>query len=61
MRCVLCVQEFYLGELHLADRANLPMGGKEPPSADFLQQLRQYAGQYRMPEPVFHSHLGGRS
>jgi hypothetical protein len=54
-------QEFYQGELHPADRADLPMGGKEPPSADFLQQLRQYTSQYRMAEATFHGHLGGRS
>jgi hypothetical protein len=37
------------------------MGGKEPPSADFLQQLRQYTASYRMAAASFHSHLGGRS
>lgn len=34
----LYVQEFYIGELLPSDRIDVPLGGKEPPSCEFLQQ-----------------------
>jgi hypothetical protein len=41
------LKEFYMGELDPADRGQLP-AGTEPPSADFLAQLREYT-TFRMP------------
>jgi len=38
----LYIEEFYIGELLPADRAAVPMGGRQPPSQDFLQQLREF-------------------
>ena len=44
----LYLREFYAGELLAADRVRVPAPG-EPPSADFLEQLREYTA-WRMPE-----------
>eukprot|EP00882_Tetradesmus_deserticola_P018555 GHRQ01019930.1.p3 GENE.GHRQ01019930.1~~GHRQ01019930.1.p3 ORF type:complete len:112 (+),score=46.74 GHRQ01019930.1:951-1286(+) len=38
----LYIAEFYIGELLPADLPDVPLGGKQPPSADFLAQLREY-------------------
>jgi hypothetical protein len=38
----LYIEEFYIGELLPADRALVPLGGRQPPSQDFLQQLREF-------------------
>ncbi|GAB4817964.1 hypothetical protein N2152v2_005010 [Parachlorella kessleri] len=45
----LYLQEFYVGEVRPDDRANLPL--KEP-SADFLQQLREYTSWRLQPEEI---------
>lgn len=39
----LYLQEFYVGELDPADRARVP-ADEEPPSQDFLAQLRAFTG-----------------
>lgn len=44
----LYLQEFYIGELVLADRPHVPVGGRQPPSDDFMVQLREYTG-FRQP------------
>ncbi len=42
----VCMQ-FYIGELVPEDRAEVPLGGGEAPSEDFLRQLRAYSS-FRM-------------
>jgi len=47
----LYLSSFYLGELHPEDRPRVPPGGgkgAEPPSPDFLQQLREYTDPFRL-------------
>ncbi|KAF6265080.1 hypothetical protein COO60DRAFT_1633845 [Scenedesmus sp. NREL 46B-D3] len=44
----LYIAEFYIGELVPEDLAHVPLGGKQPPSADFLVQLREYTA-FRQP------------
>ena len=39
----LYLQEFYIGELDPRDRPRVPAGA-EPPSREFLAQLRAYTG-----------------
>lgn len=39
---------FYIGELVPEDAPHVPQGGKQPPSADFLVQLREYTA-FRQP------------
>jgi hypothetical protein len=38
----LYIAEFYVGELVPSERSEVPMGGAQPPSQDFLQQLREF-------------------
>lgn len=38
----LYIEEFYIGELLPADRPAVLMGGRQMPSQDFLQQLREF-------------------
>jgi hypothetical protein len=38
----LYIEEFYIGELLPSDKASVPLGGSQPPSHDFLQQLREF-------------------
>lgn len=38
----LYIEEFYIGELLPSDRPSVPLGGHQPPSQDFLQQLREF-------------------
>lgn len=61
----LYLQEFYIGELVVADKAHVPLGGRQPPSEDFMVQLSEYTG-FRQPllQQLEHStpatHLGAR-
>ncbi|GAX75100.1 hypothetical protein CEUSTIGMA_g2544.t1 [Chlamydomonas eustigma] len=52
----LYLRDFYIGEIHPDDRSSVPQGGEdraagiaaEPPSSDFLQQLREYTQGFRL-------------
>jgi hypothetical protein len=43
----LYLQEFYIGELLPSERAHVPLGGSQPPSEDFMQQLREFTQAWR--------------
>jgi hypothetical protein len=44
----LYLAEFYIGELVPEELPHVPLGGKQPPSSDFLAQLREYTA-FRQP------------
>lgn len=55
----LYLRDFYRGELHPEESVPQP---QEPPSSDFLAQLREFTEAWRLPvaapQPGEHLHLG---
>ena len=47
------LREFYVGELHEEERELVPSAsGEEEASADFLEQLREFAQPFRYTPPI---------
>ena len=54
----LYLKEFYIGELYPpAAAGQVPLGGGQPPSAEFMAQLREYTQFRKDPEQLPDSNI----